>query len=514
MIPRRLLAPAVLALALAAGPAAAQVVPVTVPKGMLRFDFDGEFKSWDWRWHDGSREDWARRFDQPRLGAGLLPGVESADSLVARIIGTPNVDLSAGSTHGSALVNLGTIGFGGSLGLTRRLTLFGRVPFVQAQVRPSFGYDGTTATVGLAVAGANGLLIGQLGSALGDLDQQITSGALDGDPARKAQAQQLLAQGISLQSNLGTLLGGDPNTPFAPLASSTAGQATAAAVSNFSQSLSAFGITSVTAGVALPTAGLSADEFNAFLTDPTGPVAIRPLDELPILTYIGDIELGAAWAVVDRFPASDYGSGMRTVIRGTARLRTGKLPNPNRLLDVGTGDGQPDLQVDVITDVARGRFGTRIEAGYNLQLPGNQNRRVASPTVPFPAAATFAGLRRDPGDEWWIAAQPFFRLAPYLSLGGAVQYYRKGLDTYSYAAGQAPIPGVDVGVLAEGSRQQAFLLGGAVSYAHSGVDKRGRQKRPMEASIRYQRIVRSSTGLMPDANQVQLSLHFYTRIWQ
>lgn len=504
---------AALAAALAA-PAAAQITPVTVPKGQLRFDFDGEFRSWDWRWHDGSREEWAARFDRPTLDRTVLPGLRAADSLLRRITGIQDVTLSAGKTEAAALVNFGTIGFGGSLGVTSRLTLFTRVPFVQAQVRPHFGFDGSSATAGLAAADANQLLMGQLGTALSDLSQQISSGAFDGDPAQKALAQQTLAQGTALQSDLGTLLGGAPDTPFAPLASSPEGIATLAAVDGLRTALEGLGIASLTASAVLPAEGLTSDQFDAFTTDPDGPLAIRPITELPILSYIGDIELGAAYALVDRFPASRYGAGVRAVIRGTVRLPTAQEPNPDRLLGIGTGDHQPDLQVDLVTDFASGRLGARLEAGYNLQLAANQTRRVAPIDDPFPAKTTLALVRRDPGDEWWIGAQPFVRLATYLSLSGAVHYYRRGVDRYEYAAGQTPIAGVGADVLAAGSRQGALLMGGALSYAHSGLDKRGQQKLPLEASLRYQRIVRSHQGILPDANQVLLSLKFYTRLWQ
>ena len=498
---------------LAARPGAAQVLPVTVPKGVLRFDFDGEFRTWDWRWHDGTREEWADPLSQAMLGRTAVAGVGAADSVLRRITGLPTVALSVGSSRATALVNYGTIGFGGSVGLTRRLTVFGRVPFVQAQVRSRFTFDGSTATAGLAVAGANQGLLDQLGGALGDLSQAIASGAFDADPARKALAQQTLDRGSELQADLGTLLGGSPGTPFAPLESSAAGMATATAVTSLAQTLESLGIATLTAGVVLPTAPLSEDEFNAFVTDPAGPVAIRPITGFPILSTIGDVELGAAYALVDRFPESDYATGIRSVVRATVRLPTATLDRPSLVADLGTGDRQLDLQGEILTDFTSGRFGARVTGGYNLQLAGTLTRRVAPLSMPFPPAASLATVRRDPGDVWWLGAQPFVRLAPYLSLGGTFEYYTKGRDGYRYA-GQAPAAGVDPDVLSEGSRQTAVLLGGALSYAHSGLDKRGRQKMPMEASIRYQRIVTSSDGIVPDANQVLLRLRFYTRLWR
>jgi len=47
-----------------------------------------------------------------------------------------------------------------------------------------------------------------------------------------------------------------------------------------------------------------------------------------------------------------------------------------------------------------------------------------------------AGVRRNPGDVLRLTAAPFVRLSPFLSLYAGADYWRKGIDVWSYVPGQ------------------------------------------------------------------------------
>ena len=51
--------------------AAAQLSPVGVPAGVVRFEADGALESWDSRWFDGNKEGWGADVASPALGADL-----------------------------------------------------------------------------------------------------------------------------------------------------------------------------------------------------------------------------------------------------------------------------------------------------------------------------------------------------------------------------------------------------------------------------------------------------------
>lgn len=482
--------------------AAAQITPITVPKGHLRWDFYGQFESWDWRWRDGSREEAAADFARATLDQSFVPALASAAAQIRQLTGLAQVNLSLGQSIASQIVNRGTRGIGGAFGLTRNLTVFGSVPIVSVKIEPRFLLDPAQATAGTVTAGANLAFLTQLGSAIGRLQDTLTRLT---DPADRTRAQRLIAQGSALQALLAE--------PFLPLAASQVGASVLQAVQGMRSDLSAFNI-ALAGTPSLSTRSVDLNAFNDYLTDPDGAIIASPIDETPYLIRMGDIEVGAAWALLDRFPKTRLGSGVRAALDATVRLRTAQLDRQDRFLDLGTGDRQPDLDVTLTTDVVAGRFGARFAAGYNLQLPGNQNRRVSPFDQPIAPDSTRAGVRRDPGDVIRLSARPFLRLATHLSLFAGVDVWARQADKFSYVAGQPPIEGVDIGVLALGTKSDAVLVSGGISYSHSGESKRGVLGLPMDASVKYERVARSGAGLVPDLNTVRVDLRLYSRLWK
>lgn len=507
--------PALLLCLTTLAPIAAQVTPLTVPKGVLRLDFGGEFRSWDWRWLDGQRQEAAADLGRSSLDRSFIPGLAASEDLVKPILGVQTVDLSLGRSTASTITNLGTIALGGGYGLTRRLTVFGRVPIVSVKVEPRFLIDSTGATAAFNPALGNpvahSVFRSELAVAIADLTARIAAGDYDADPARKALAQATVTQARTLQTQFDALLAAS-NT-FLPHTASPAAAALVQVVRQLQATMTLLNVTSFGSTPAFPSAYTNATDFNAFVADPTGPIAARPIDEIPVFSYLGDVEIGAVYSLLDRFPTSGLGSGIRAYAQATVRLRTAKLDSPDRFLDVGSGDRQPDVELTLTTDLARGRLGARLSGSYNVQLAGNQTRRVARFDQPIAPATSLAGVRRDPGDVLTLSARPFLRLATYLSLYGGVDYWSKGRDVFTYASGQPPIEGVSIDVLGDGTRADAVLLSGGVSYSHSGLDKRGLLSLPMDASFRYQRIIRSGMGIVPDASTLTIDLRFYTRLF-
>lgn len=514
---------ALVLLGLALGrPAAAQLLPLTVPKGKLRVDPFGRFESWDRRWRGGTREDAATDFIRSPLDPSFVPDLGPAEARLGRITGLSDASLSLGRSTAAQLVNRGTLGMGGALGVSRWLTLFVTVPLVRVKVRSRFDLDTLGATAGLNAAhpvfgnpAAAAAFFGEMATALAGLESRIASGAFDQDPALKSLAQATAARGRMLEAELQALLTqAETASPFAPRAESDVGLAVIQAIRDLQTTLGGLGVSGFARLPPLPTGPLTAAQFADYVTNPAGPIAARPFGEAPEIQYVGDVELGAAISLVDRFPKEAFGTGLRAALEATVRLPTAQLDQPDRFFDVGTGDRQPDLAVTLVTDLAAGRLGVRLTGGFDLQLAGGLDRRVTPPDRPLAPASALAAVRRDPGDVWRVSARPFLRLAPYLSVFGAVEYWRRGTDAFRYAAGQAPIEGVDIAVLASGSEADALLLSGGVSFSHSGVGRGGPGGLPLDANLRYQRIARSKTGSLPDVHDVRLDFRFYTAVWR
>ena len=251
---------AVLACLLAPPAVHAQLAPVGVPAGILRVDLDGTMDIWDHRWRDGTREPLGADLSSSALGSDLLPSLADADARIGRITGLPGYRLNLGALATDAQAE-NTRGFLGlALGLTRKLTVFGRLPLVRVQVETHFALDPAGADAGTNPGPAEQVtFFQQLDASLSALGGRIAAGDFDGDPALKARAQSTLDGATALRADLFGLLA-DPSTAaaFVPLATSTAGAAVAARITGLQTSLATdFGISGFTATPALATEPLS-----------------------------------------------------------------------------------------------------------------------------------------------------------------------------------------------------------------------------------------------------------------
>lgn len=496
----------------------AQLPPLTVPKGHLRMDLGGSFNTWDRRFRLGQSEDAAQDFIRDAVGSDFWPGLRPGDSLLTRITGLTNV-LNLGSTTASQHVFVGSASLGLAYGLTSRLTLFGVVPFRRVQVRSTLGQDSATANAGLNPADptfGDGLgatqdatFFAQFDAALTSLQGKLSSGFYDGDPAAKQLAEQTLAAGTSLRTDLFALLL-DPATasPFLPTVSSAAGAAILQKVGTLQTVLTGLTVTGFTLAPALPARRVGASEFEDFITNGAGPVA-GSLDS-PVITSLGDIELGAAYLFLDR-RRDDGMSSLRVAGQALVRLRTARLDSPDRFFDVGTGDRQPDVELGLAADVRRGRLGARLSGRYNLQLAGTPQKRIAPPSVPMPWANTLAMVTHTPGNELRLGLQPFFALTRTFALTISGQYVNHATDGYGLPEGQAEIPGYPVAQLAEESQASWIEASAGLTFAAPLEVKGDQPHRPLDAGLGYHVVVSASGGRVPRTADFRFFLRYYTK---
>jgi hypothetical protein len=497
-------------------PLAAQLAPLTVPKGLFRLDIGGRFDNWDQMYFGGVKRDAAGDFIRDPATGAWLPSLAETEQRLRAATGVQAISLSLGKTSANVLVNVGTESIGAAYGLTSRLTVFGTVPLVRVRVQEVFSVDSTNATAGFnpahpvfgtaAGAAQTSGFFGQLEGALSSLNSQLNAGVYDNDPTKKALAQAVLARGTSLQTALQDLLNG---SPFLPL-EGTPGAATLTgsidslrtALQTIDQNLR------VSNSPAFPTAGIPASGLEDFATNANGPIMAQPFTP-PLLRAIGDIEVGAGFAWLDHRPAAGRWA-VRSVLQGTVRLRTGRLDRPEALFDVGTGDRQPDVQGDLVTDLGLGKLGARITARYVLQLPGRQERRLTPPDQPIAPAVTLAAVERDPGEIVEGMVEPYVRIAPHFALVGGLRHWSKGIDKYKYVPNQDSIPGTTPDVLAQGSKESGTVLSAALSFVHDGARKEGKRGMPLDATLRGELVVGSREGRVP----VRQSLSFLIRVYR
>lgn len=499
---------------LAPSAARAQLPPVGVPPGVVRFEVDGGFDIWDHRFVEGNSQPLGAALTTQSLGSTQIPALGSTEEQIREITGLAQYQLSLGGLTADLIADRGTAMFGLSLGVTRSLAIFGRIPLVRARVQSALDLDPTSANAGLTPdVSEQDAFFQQFDGAISTLSGRLAAGAYDADPALRALAEATLADGGALRDNLFLLLA-DPesSSPFVPIASSEAGSAITGQVVSLQTTLAGnLGVTGFSAAPVLPAEAATEDDIRFLLEDPTGPVGISTGES--IVTFRGDAEAGASYTLVDRWDQETKRGGFRAAVEGLVRFPTGERARSDRIMALGTGDGQTDVEVRGTVDLGSGPWGARLEAGYNRQLEADFADRVASPDEPLAGVDRLANVRRDPGDVVRLAVRPFFRIARTFALIGALEYQSRGQDDVTYLNDAAAIPGVDASVLAEGTDAQATLLSLGVTYSNPGALRPGGRGLPVDAAWTYERVLSASSGIVPDVHRLRGLFRVYIGVF-
>jgi hypothetical protein len=477
-------------------------------------ELDGSIDIYDTRWLDGHRQPFTADLISPTVGSNLLPGLGLGDTLIGRITGIPGYSSNLGglTADGQADVSRGYLG--ASLGLTKAITIFGRIPLVRSRVQTAVALDSTTGNVGANPGESEQSAFFQsFDAGLTDLQTRIAAGAYDADPNTRALAEATLADGAAVRDDLFELLV-DPASAsgFVPTASSEAGAAIASRIAALQAVLSgSLGVTSFVGSPALPTERTTTADLLEYVGNLAGPVGIRPGESK--VSFRGDAEAGVALTFIDHWDRSNRPGGFRAAFETLVRFPTGSVARVDRLLALGTGDGQTDLELRLTADLGAGRWGARLEADYNRQFPADYSLRVAPHTQPFAGLDLLTVVRRDPGDITTLTARPFFRLAPSIALLGTVSHWSRQADEVSYASAIDEIPGVSASVIAGDTKASATVLGIGITYANLAAMRPGGKGLPVDASWSYERIVSASDGIVPNAHRLRASLRVYVGLF-
>jgi hypothetical protein len=492
----------------------AQLPPIGVPSGVVRLELDGSLETFDRRFREGRLEPYAANLSSSALGSDRIPGLADADVRIGRIIGNTSYRINLGRLNTDAHADVGKGFLGLSLGLLGQITVFGRIPLVRSRVQTSFQLDPALADAGLNPGQEEQLpFFTQMDAALATLSDKIARGDYDANPSQKALAQSTLADATALRADLFGLMA-EPATASSvlPTATSPAGTALESRVVTLQNVLANdLAVTGFTLTPALPDATVTTEELLQVLSSFSGPAAVR-LSQSPV-TFRGDAEVGASLTLIDGWDRGTSRGGLRAAVSGLVRLPTGRRPLTDRPLDLGTGDGQTDVQVDVVTDVGAGPLGFRLTGTYVRQLPRNILIRVAPPSQPFAGPDRLRLVRWNPGDIVALGAHPFFRLARTVALQAGVSHWSRSSDDYVYASPADPIPGIDPNVLAVESRVNATLLSVGITYANPGRLRRGGRGLPVDASWSYERVLRAGGNPVPNTHAIRGQFRAYFGIW-
>ena len=510
---------AVAALLAVAPAAAAQLEPVGVPRGTARIEFSAGWSDWDTRFFEGHTQPWTADFAKDTNDSNAFPEFSTAEQTLSRILAQPGSLINLGRTSSSALVNYSSAEISAALGVTRHLTIFGRVPMVHNRVQPiltftgdSVGFNQASGAFGTpAGEAANNAFLGDFRVALDTLSARVLAGFYDGNAAQKALAIATVADGTLLQARLDTLTRIESaNTPFLPIEQSGNGQALLNRVEGVQAAMDTLAV-SFTDTLPLPTTPLGPSDFTNFIDNPAGPIdGFQPAQTSA--TYLGNISVGAAYTLMDHWDQGNHLGGLRSALSATLTLPTALLDNANNFFDASTGLPGYSLLGSLTTDLGAGRWGARILLNYDWRFATLRVRRVGLPSQPLAYFYRLSNLSYDAGDLVSAEARPFFRLARSLALAVGVRYSSQGTSTYAWYAAADAKAGLDPQSLGVDSQRSWTDISGGLSYS-SAATHGGGTGLPVESAINFGETVAASGGAVPKATYLTFNFRLYYRLW-
>ncbi|MFC1639706.1 hypothetical protein ACFL3B_02965 [Gemmatimonadota bacterium] len=381
------------------------------------------------------------------------------------------------------------------------------------------GWNQATSVSGSAASAVSQImaLLGQLEASAAALEAVVSSGGLDcpnGSQCDRARA--LITRARAFVSDLIALTGVDAAgnsatilPPFAPLSMSDAGTALDDAIRRISQEFQDLGAPAVAGGLPLPGLAINPDsgDIQTVLTETTAGFGYdaQPLAFSKLRNSLGDLELGLRFGVLQR-------TAFRAVVSTTVRLPTGTRDVPDHYVDIGSGDKQTDVEIGLDAAFEPGSVvGLAVAARYNLQLGDQLVRRLAPTHQPIALAATEQVVTRNLGDVISVAAFPTLRLNQAFRAYGAIQYYRKGSDTYTGSdytpPGLASLSASDLGFE---TAMSSVSIGAGIHFRSRGRDG---LSLPAEAGIHYFAAYQGSGGFTPKMSGVTFYLRLFRRLF-
>jgi len=519
---RRILALFLLLALLTAGELAGQALDdALVPRGRVRLQMFPEFESWDSRF---GRTD-AGVTGREALGDDLtsssaetlFPGTVSLVSAIEAMSGLSTYSPTLGETSGRVTKDVTRIEFGGYIGVFDWLTVGAVLPWTRTRTNVDvyFRPDTTTGDLGLNPVATNGAEVSSFLQALGAADAAARANASQVCGASPGSASCLSAQGLADRASAFSASAATAYSasPFFPVAGSAAAGALGAAVTTLDGDLMSAGLPGIGAPMAFATQWVEEDDF-ALLSAVSGlGVEAAPLADVRGPWHAGDVEVSASVRLLEGAvrDSADASARMTYRVIGTVlgRLPTGLMDDPDVFLDVGTGDGQTDVEGRLLGELTLGRrFALRGAARYGIQMSRTLVRRVAPPEQVAAPIDARRLVEWDPGAYFGLEVAPSYRFAPELSLGAEYRVYRKYRDTYTLTAGSVGAP-VDPVVMQVESGVTVHYVGGILRYDTVG----GESLTPLQLHLRVHRAIAGGGGQTPVPTRLEFGVRLFRRFW-
>jgi hypothetical protein len=508
-----------------------------LPRGAVRMSAEAIWTTYNELYGPGGRlEALGAPLSIDSLGVRQLGILRPIETTLRSLAGTPSARITLGPVRTDFTARIARSAFVLDFGLTSRIMLTGRLPYehttseVVLQANPS-GVTANLANIGVnpaldaqsPAAAQNRKVVDSVSRAVEELTARLAGCAsTPGDPVctDRSQVEALLAEARAFTAGLAATYGTGADTargePFVPLTGSTLQVAIEQRLAALHASFATF-IPSLSAWdkpfpAQVP---ITSAQTQGILTEALGIAPIGLIER----SHIGDVEVGAKVLLLDTFGGlagarAARGSGMRLAVGGLVRFGTGQRDTPDDLADVGTGDGQTDVEVSGATDlVLNRRLWASVVGRYGMQLADEPTLRIPDvPRDPFLEASRQQRVSRDLGDYFELEVTPRFVYNDYLSLSAQWVYRRKSADQYTGtftidgADGEPTV--IDARVLGVDTEQDEQRVGVGITYSTLRALDRRHGRLPLEVRFLHSQSV-SGSGFVPKRFSSELQLRVY-----
>jgi hypothetical protein len=514
-----------------------------IPRGAVRVSAQATWATYNELYGPGGKlEALGAPLSSDSLGAKQLEMLRPLRTTLRTLAQLPNAEVSLGPMRTDFSARVARSAFVLDFGLTSRIMLTARVPYEhtvsevvldvnprnELANRPNIGINPALAAQAATVTAQNRGVVDSLlrvaQEVAGRLDACASS---SGDPvcSDQSRARTLVNDARAVATGIARTYGIGVDTArgaqFVPLANSALQDAIVARVTALNASFKTYvpNLAAFAAPVAA-VAPISAGQAGALISDSLGVAAIGVVER----SHLGDVEVGAKVLLIDTFGglararAHRDGIGFRMSVGGLARFGTGQAERADDIVDVGTGDGQTDIEGTGALDVVFGRrFWASVVGRYGVQMADEKEFRIPDVSRnPFLAAYRQKTVARELCDYIELQATPRYVYNDYLSLSANWTYRRKGEDKYNGTltaedlAGQSVV--LDASILGVGTEQTEQRVGGGASFSTLRAFDRGRARLPLDVSLLHWQTM-SGSGYLPKQFSTQVQVRYYTRLF-
>jgi hypothetical protein len=480
------------------------------------------------RWDAIAGPDGTRPLGAPlsfeELGTSF-PGIATVQQALRDVTGDATLEVSLGRATTRANTRTVVTPVVLEVGIMRRVQLSAALTIVQARTNVSPVLEASAGrNLGINPAignsthlGTNAQVVSQLTQGSLALQQRLARcRSFPAEPgcdqvlADEAAVEQLIAATSTTAARIGTVYGSSSTAPGAamvPLASSDLQAAVNARLAQLDAGLVQYlgagnGVAARPVG-ALGPAG--ANDLLGFLTASGDTVTSHKRYGL------GDMELGAAVQLIDRWGgAQPQALRTRAALHSVVRLPTGLPARRGVYFDIGTGDGQPDIEGALLADVlVRDAVGLTASVRHTQQL-GRARAGRASLLYAFDdVLGAEPPTERSLGSVTQLALTPRWVFMRALSVEGHYGLIARGDDRF-FTRDDAT--GIETERSGGGGAEHRAGFG--IRFSSLLGARPGRTPRlPFEIAFLHLQTVSASGAPVPRIRRDQLQLNVYYQLW-